>query len=441
MPLHVTTKLFDFVDENDPLNSPPPGLRSTDYDSSSPSSSTRSSYTRSDSPTFSFYTTDSSKSESSNSSQCGDSNNNELDQGQLQAPLILTIKGLYTNAVIPGARFLPRNFTDKDHNKHQFMCRKRIHTKPLPSSTSDDNDTAGTQSGIIGNEHEHEHAPHQEAMFLPGTGLVNGYFWHLVNKQNGKGVVADRAILFQSEEHYERIIKDPRFSSCFDDIDYKTAPSFGEQVIVQGCDSSQLAVGDIFEVEGKLSPLVVEVTAPRKPCYHVNKRHGTANGANGMQRHALTNSLSGWFTRVLVGGELRDGMKLIRTQHPNPKWTLTYMSNALYNEGGKQDYLMCKAKWNRSKSELQELVDLPQLGNYEWKTEAEKLLKIWKDEADNEEDGKEEKGFLGYFGKQGIPWSFSPTQVKEKIAAYRSSRADTQWICFIVIFMIAMVLK
>ena len=102
---------------------------------------------------------------------------------------------------------------------------------------------------------------------------------------------------------------------------------------------------------------------------------------------------------------------------------------------------MCKAKWNRSKSELQELVDLPQLGNYEWKTEAEKLLKIWKDEADNEEDGKEEKGFLGYFGKQGIPWSFSLTQVKEKIVADRSSRADTQWICFIVIFMITMVLK
>jgi len=426
--LNVSTKLFDFVDDHDPLRSPPPDLEFTDHDSVHSSSATSTTRAEADSSgdtdAFSFY----SASECSDSSVCGDNEDihEELDQAIAIAPLTLTIKGLYTNSVIPGARFLPKDYTEKDLKKHQFMCRKRMNTKPLPSSTDSDNNTETETE--IGNKQG------QEAMFLPGTGLVNGYFWHLGNNNTDpdkkRGLMEDRAILFQSEEHYERIIKDPRFSSCFDDIDYKTTPSFGEQVIVQGCDSSQLAVGDIFEVEGKLSPLIVEITSPRKPCYHVNKRHGSAKGTTGMQRHALTNSLSGWFTRVLVGGELRDGMKLIRTQHPNPKWTLAEVSTALYAEGSKLDFAMCKAQWNRSKSELQELVNLPQLGKYEWKDEAEILLKRWKDNHDNEEEEKEEKGFFSYFGN-----------VKEKDVTYRSTNTVTRTICVTGIVIVAMMLK
>jgi len=124
------------------------------------------------------------------------------------------------------------------------------------------------------------------------------------------------------------------------------------QEIVQGCDSNQLSIGDIFEVEGKLSPLIVEVTCPRKPCCFVNKRHGSQTGLNGIQRHTLTNSLSGWFCRVLEGGELRDCIKLIRTKHPYPKWTLTYASKCLYSEGSKLDLSLCRAQWNSSKREL-----------------------------------------------------------------------------------------
>jgi hypothetical protein len=35
---------------------------------------------------------------------------------------------------------------------------------------------------------------------------------------------------------------------------------------------------------------------------------------------------------------------------------------------------MCAASWNRDRSELEELLSLPQLGEYEWKGEARKLL-------------------------------------------------------------------
>jgi MOSC domain-containing protein YiiM len=349
-----------------PTTSPLPELEFTDHGSG------MNSYRRQDSSgELSF---DSSASECSDA-VC-DNGIKEVLEDYDQDPLTLTVKGLYAKRVMPGARFLPRDYTLKDLNKHQVMCRRRILTKPV--STCDDN----TSVDIDGDE------KYEVAKFEPVTGLVNGFFWHTDPTLAGPGrVMEDRAILFQSEEHYERLQKEPGLKSCFDDFDYKETPSFGEQVIVQGCDSRQLSIGDIFEVEGNLSPLVVEVTCPRKPCHYVDKRHGSELGSNGMKRYALTNSLSGWFCRVLKGGELRDGMKLIRTKHPHPKWTLAYTSAALYSGGSKLDLAMCRAHWRRSKDELQELVSIPQLSPYEWKDEAMKLLDKWEDGSCNEEKG------------------------------------------------------
>ena len=51
-------------------------------------------------------------------------------------------------------------------------------------------------------------------------------------------------------EHYQAIEENPDFQDNFKNIDYMDSPSFGEQVIVEGCDSTQLAIGDIFAVEG-----------------------------------------------------------------------------------------------------------------------------------------------------------------------------------------------
>jgi hypothetical protein len=98
--------------------------------------------------------------------------------------------------------------------------------------------------------------------------------------------------------------------------------------------------------------------------------------------------LGGWFARVLVPGELRDGMKLIRTAHPHPKWTLTYISHALYGEGPKRHLLMGRAYWNRGINELKELCGIEQLGRYEWKDEAEYILEHWKDYPPVDKDGK-----------------------------------------------------
>ena len=270
-----------------------------------------------------------------------------------------SIKGIYT-------KYHPTTEELETWKPQNCVCRRRMHTMPLenPSSTKE----------------------YEPAMFVPRVGLVGkAKFWHESDKST-KSIREDRAVLFQSQENYEKVMKHERFNWCFQEISYMEYPTFGEQVIVNGIDTSILAVGDVFEIEGGLSPLVVEITSPRKPCVELNYKHDTYNGTKGIQHYVHHNNMAGWFARVLVAGELKEGMKFIRTKQPNPKWTLDYVHRALYREGTIRESRMRVASWKRDRKELKELIALPQLGEYEWKVEARKqLLKLdgfdWKKEC------------------------------------------------------------
>ena len=96
---------------NDPLRSPLPELEYTDHGYSAVCS-----HRKQDSDELSF----------SSASYCGDE---QLNLCQDQAPLTLTIKGLYAKRGMPGARSLPEDYTWKDLSKHQVMCRKIIFKK------------------------------------------------------------------------------------------------------------------------------------------------------------------------------------------------------------------------------------------------------------------------------------------------------------------------
>lgn len=275
------------------------------------------------------------------------------------------------------------------------------------------------------------------AKFAPKKGLIGGHFWHEYNEMS-KTVREDRAILFQSQENYATVLlaikemmmmmskkkkkkKDTTTAfpsavggsgaSLSDDDDdddndvdndndntsgilnknYMEHPTFGEQVIVSGIETHELAIGDIFKIQNEndngsgsgstsTSTLVIEITAPRKPCGIINIKHDTRprpGSSDGLTHYVHRHKcLGGWFARVLVEGELRDGMKFIRTSHPNPKWTLTYLYRALYWEGttNRRDILLNASSWNRSRKELLEMINLSQLGEYEWKVEGRKLL-------------------------------------------------------------------
>jgi hypothetical protein len=147
--------------------------------------------------------------------------------------------------------------------------------------------------------------------FVPQHGLVgdNQVFW------NALGQIEGRDILFQSVESYETIMRSSKFAPLLEeyygqhgavaaaaDKPYYDYPTFGEQVIVEGLDSSQICVGDIFESSCGLR---IQVASPRMPCALVDKKHQSKFGLGGIRYYTQQNALSGWFVRVLQEGEVR----------------------------------------------------------------------------------------------------------------------------------------
>lgn len=284
-------------------------------------------------------------------------------------PVNFSVQGLYT-------KYYPTDEEEKSLERQFTCCRRRMYTRPFesPSRKNSTDEKEGEDDEEDDSESESdEEEEYETAMFVPKIGLVGPEFWHEYDEE-AKVVREDRAVLFQSQENYERLLSHNRFKSCFEGIDYMENPTFGEQVIVNGIETSELAIGDVFEIEGGHSPLVVEITAPRKPCCYMNQKHGTENGEKGIQNYAHHNILAGWFARVLIAGDLKEGMKFIRKKHPNPRWTLNYIHKALYGEGNRLESLMNVSSWNRERKELEDLVALPQLGEYEWKAEGRKQL-------------------------------------------------------------------
>jgi len=305
-------------------------------------------------------------------------------------PVSFSVQGLYT-------KYYPTAEEEESMERQFTCCRRRMYTRPfeIPSKKvsmdkkDDDGDSSSKEEQEVeekkvdyddddseSESDEEDEYEYETAMFVPEIGLVGPEFWHEYD-ETAKVIREDRAILFQSQENYKRLLSHDHFKFCFEGIDYMENPTFGEQVIVNEIETSELAIGDVFEIEGGHSPLVVEITAPRKPCSYMNQKHGTKNGKHGIQNYAHHNILAGWFARVLIAGDLKEGMKFIRKKHPNPKWTLNYIYKALYGEGNRRESLKNTSSWNRDRKELKELIALPQLGEYEWKAEGRKqLLKI-----------------------------------------------------------------
>jgi MOSC domain-containing protein YiiM len=48
----------------------------------------------------------------------------------------------------------------------------------------------------------------------------------------------------------------------------------------------------------------LEVTSPRLPCTHVDRKFESPFGVKGMRRHTLNEAAAGWFCRVLQEGNV-----------------------------------------------------------------------------------------------------------------------------------------
>ena len=236
-------------------------------------------------------------------------------------------------------------------------------------------------------------------------------FWHIEEEKR------DRDVLFQSIENYDSIFRSEEFREYYrkvweeetseEDLELDESalilkraldwPQFGEQVIVRGVKPQDISIGDVFEAEG--STLRFQVTSPRKPCSELDDKNEVPYGAKGIRVYTASKGLAGWFTRVLVAGEISDGMTFVRVSHPHPKWTLANISKAVYGGEAKLIHLkMVRAGWGRSDADLQELLNMDSLADFEWKDELRKI-----DQKRQEEEAKEEEETTEDWSYMGLP--------------------------------------
>lgn len=135
----------------------------------------------------------------------------------------------------------------------------------------------------------------------------------------------------------------------------------GENLFIDGLVASDLCIGDVFRLAGSSdssgSSLALQVASPRRPCEQWNQVHASpsflegtallgtppqrvdlASGSpydvtEGNVRHfALTNTLAGFFFRILDGGELAVGDRLVLVSRPWPEWPLKRVGDLLYGQ-------------------------------------------------------------------------------------------------------------
>lgn len=89
---------------------------------------------------------------------------------------------------------------------------------------------------------------------------------------------------------------------------------FGENLTVDGPTETSVCLGDVFG----LGEVRLEVSHPRQPCATLARRHQRRD----LVATVLTNGRSGWYARVVSGGEVVAGMPIALLDRPHPAWTV-----------------------------------------------------------------------------------------------------------------------
>lgn len=143
----------------------------------------------------------------------------------------------------------------------------------------------------------------------------------------------DQAVLAYAAAHY------PLWRAELERPDFPYG-AFGENFTVDGLDEASVCLGDVYAVGGA----VIEVSAPRGPCWKIARRHDISDLTLRVQR----NGRVGWYHRVLEEGDIQAGQELRRVARPNPDWPMTRVSAV-------------SASRKRDRSELRELAAIPAL--------------------------------------------------------------------------------
>lgn len=206
-------------------------------------------------------------------------------------------------------------------------------------------------------------------------GLSGSFDWHRDKQVKERGEVThaeDRAILCQFEENVDELKR--RFPAAVASLAEESC--FGEnlRVVGVGCWET-ICVGDRFAVRD----VVLEVSAPRWPCYKVDKKHPVAKETPFEERVravCVSTGLGGVFMRVVHEGSIEEGDSITLVARPYPQWTVLRVSALFY--GGVNRKTAMLDVWQGTEDELQQLRKLEVLSPFEWRERLERYVKARK---------------------------------------------------------------
>ncbi|MFA6759843.1 MAG: MOSC domain-containing protein [Sulfuricurvum sp.] len=133
------------------------------------------------------------------------------------------------------------------------------------------------------------------------------------------------------------------------EFSYDSTAVYGENIVVDGIDESDICVGDIMQLGGA----TIEISQPRQPCWKLSANTKVKNMTSLVFEHGLT----GWYARVKSEGEVRVGDELVLLQRRYPDLSIKALNSIIVDPQSSIDLtrsaLECEELGSQFKASLQ----------------------------------------------------------------------------------------
>jgi MOSC domain-containing protein YiiM len=125
----------------------------------------------------------------------------------------------------------------------------------------------------------------------------------------------DKAVLCYADSHYQ--------SWAADHPDLKMAAgALGENLTITEADETSVCLGDRY----RAGDCLVQVSQPRQPCWKIARRWGVKT----LTKEVAQTGRTGWYLRVIQGGELVANQTLQLVDRSHPDWSVSRANDVMF---------------------------------------------------------------------------------------------------------------
>ena len=133
----------------------------------------------------------------------------------------------------------------------------------------------------------------------------------------------DKALHHYPFEHYEYWRK--KLAPLSEDLSVLDMPgAFGENISTIGLTEENLCIGDEFSIGD--DEVFVQISQSRQPCWKLNQRFNAPD----MSAYVQETGKTGWYYRVLQGGQFSNQSSMKLLNRPYPQWPLNRVNQVMF---------------------------------------------------------------------------------------------------------------